>query len=102
MRQEKARGIAQTGFYAIVYDIADDKRRTKVHKILKGFGKWTQFSLFEGFLTKKELLTMRSKLDKHLSNERDRVRIYHLCENCLSKIETVGLAEPAEDTYYLV
>ena len=92
------RGARQSHLYVVAYDIPDDKRRSKVHKILKGFGKWTEYSLFECFLTKKELLQMRSKLDKHLRAQEDRVRIYSICDTCLTKIETVGIPEPKEDT----
>jgi CRISPR-associated protein Cas2 len=80
----------------VAYDISDDKRRTKVHKVLKGFGEWTEFSLFECFLTKKELLQMRAKLDKHLDARTDRVRIYMICDACLSKIE------PVEQSSYML
>jgi CRISPR-associated protein Cas2 len=92
----------QSSLYVVAYDIPDDKRRTRVHKLLKGFGQWTEFSLFECFLTRKELLQMRSRLDKHLDAGEDRVRIYMICEACLSKIETVGLEEPREITSYLI
>jgi CRISPR-associated protein Cas2 len=96
------RGARQSSFYVVAYDIPDDKRRTKIHKILKGFGQWTEFSLFECFLTKKELLQMRAKLDSHLDPHQDRVRIYTICETCLTKIDTVGIPEPVEDTAYLI
>jgi CRISPR-associated protein Cas2 len=88
------RGSRQSSLYVIAYDIPDDKRRTQVHKALKGFGQWTEFSLFECFLTKKELLQMRAKLNEHLHVGEDRVRIYLICENCLPKIETVGIPKP--------
>jgi len=65
----------------IAYDIPDDKRRTKVHKILLGYGKWTQYSLFECFLTRKQLLLLRSKLEEHLVAKEDSVRFYSLCAN---------------------
>src|SRR5436309_16012651 len=52
--------------YVIAYDIPDDKRRTKIHKVLLGFGKWTQYSLFECFLSGKDLILLRSKLAEHL------------------------------------
>ncbi len=96
------RGERQSHLYVVAYDIPDDKRRTRVHKILKGFGKWTEYSLFECFLTKKELLLLRSKLDKHLNASTDRVRLYTICDTCLTKVETVGIAEPKEDTSYLI
>jgi len=96
------RGVRQSTLYVVAYDIQDDKRRTKVHKVLKGFGQWTEFSLFECFLTKKEVLQMRARLDKHLDPRSDKVRIYTICDTCLSKIETVGIPEPVEDTSYLI
>jgi CRISPR-associated protein Cas2 len=96
------RGSRQSSLYVVAYDISDDKRRTQIHKTLKGFGQWTEFSLFECFLTKKELLQMRAKLNEHLHVGEDRVRIYLICENCLPKIETVGIPKPIEDTSYLI
>ena len=32
-------------FFVVAYDIEDDKRRTKIHKLLKNYGQWMQFSL---------------------------------------------------------
>jgi CRISPR-associated protein Cas2 len=97
----KIRGSRQSSLYVVAYDIPDDKRRTQVHKVLKGFGQWTEFSLFECFLTKKELLQMRAKLNEYLYAQTDRVRIYLICENCLPKIETIGIPKPIEDTSYV-
>src|SRR5438552_641869 len=98
----QARGIRESTLYVVAYDIPDDKRRTKVHRTLKGFGKWTEFSLFECFLTRKELLIMRAKLDKYLDGACDRVRIYTICETCLGKIDTLGIPELKEETSYLI
>ena len=52
----KTMASSPTTCYVIAYDIPEDRRRTKVHKILSGFGTWTQYSLFECFLSKKELI----------------------------------------------
>ncbi len=100
--RNKAKTNSQTTCYVIAYDIPDDKRRTKVHKLLSGFGKWTQFSLFECFLSKKELILLRSKLAEHLEAAQDSVRFYPLCANCLDKVETVGGPLPAEDLLFVV
>lgn len=101
-RGVRARGIRENTLYVVAYDIADDKRRTKVHQILKGFGQWTEFSLFECFLTKKELLIMREKIDRYLDARTDRVRVYAICDACLPRIETLGIPEPKEETVYLI
>ena len=41
--KRKALRRRETTCYVIAYDILDDRRRTKVHQILMGFGKWTQY-----------------------------------------------------------
>ncbi len=86
----------------IAYDIPNDKRRTKIHKLLSGFGTWTQFSLFECFLTRKEMVLLRSKLAEHLIEEEDSVRFYPLCAQCLDKVETVGGSRPHEESVFIV
>jgi CRISPR-associated protein Cas2 len=100
--RSKARASRETTCYVIAYDIPDDRRRTKVHQILMGFGKWTQYSLFECFLTRKELVLLRSKLAEHLIATQDSVRFYPLCSNCVSRVETVGSSPPAEAVLFLV
>lgn len=40
--------------YLISYDIAVDKRRTKIAKLLEGFGQRVQYSVFECDLTTKQ------------------------------------------------
>jgi CRISPR-associated protein Cas2 len=86
----------------IAYDIPDDRRRTKVHQILLGFGKWTQYSLFECFLSRKERVILQAKLADHLVAKEDSVRFYPLCANCVEKVETVGGPPPAEEVLFVV
>jgi CRISPR-associated protein Cas2 len=100
--RSKAKISNQTTCYVIAYDIPDDRRRTKIHKILLGFGKWTQYSLFECFLTRKELVLLRSKLAEHLVDKQDSVRFYPLCANCVERVETVGGPLPAEELLFVV
>lgn len=101
MRSQTGTGN-QTTCYVVAYDIPDDKRRTKVHKILLGYGKWTQYSLFECFLTKKQLVLLRSRLAEYLVAEEDSVRFYPLCATCVSKVETVGGLPPADEAFFLM
>ncbi len=101
MRNQIGTG-SQITCYVIAYDIPDDKRRTKVHKILLGHGKWTQYSLFECFLTRKQLVILRAKLAKHLVAQEDSVRFYPLCANCVSKVKTVGGPPPADKVLFIV
>ncbi|MBX3001350.1 MAG: CRISPR-associated endonuclease Cas2 [Caldilineaceae bacterium] len=91
-----------TTLYVIAYDIPSDRRRTKIHKILSGFGQWTQFSLFECYLTEKQYLQLRRRLEDHLSLDEDSVRFYVLCSNCAARSETLGGALPKEPDLFLV
>lgn len=90
-----------TRFYVVAYDISSDKRRNKVHKILSGFGQWTQFSLFELFVTDKEFVLLQNKLEKALNTEKDSVRFYSLCAACLKQVETVGSDLPKEPKVFI-
>ena len=102
MSGKARRRPGETTCYVVAYDIPDDRRRTKVHQILLGFGKWTQYSLFECFLNKKELLILQAKLADHLEAKEDSVRFYPLCSNCLEKVETIGGPPPEEELIYIV
>ena len=100
--RSKVRAYSETTCYVIAYDISNDRRRTKVHQILMGFGKWTQYSLFECFLNRKELVLLQSKLAEHLVAREDSVRFYPLCANCVEKVETIGGPPPADDLVFVV
>lgn len=88
--------------YVIAYDIPNDKRRTKVHKTLCGFGEWTQYSLFECFLNAKEVILLNAKLDVILKPDEDTVRIYPLCQTCQKRVKTIGSSAPEEKITYIL
>ncbi len=98
----KARGRQETDLYVICYDIPDDRRRTRVHKALSGYGQWRQFSLFECHLTRKQYLELQAKLAKLLKPADDHVRFYQLCESCERRVDVLGGPEPEDPLAYLV
>ena len=100
--RSKRGSSTQTMCYVVAYDIPDDRRRTKVHQILMGFGKWTQYSLFECFLSRKDLILLQSKLGEYLINTEDSVRFYPLCANCVAKEETIGDPPPKDEILFVV
>ena len=87
---------AATTFYLAAYDIPSDRRRAKIHKLLSGFGQWTQFSVFELFLTDKELVILQNRLEKLLNPKEDSLRLYPLCAACLKEVRTIGSPAPQE------
>ena len=82
--------------YIVAYDIPNDKRRTKLHKMLCGFGDWTQYSLFECYLNERDLVRLRAKLDDLIEPDEDSVRLYPLCAACQKAVETIGSPLPEE------
>jgi CRISPR-associated protein Cas2 len=86
----------QTTLYLIAYDISNDNRRTRIHKILSGFGDWTQYSVFECFLDKRELVLLRSKIQHVIDETEDSIRLYPICEADRKHIKTIGSPPPQE------
>lgn len=74
-------------FVVICYDIPDDRRRTKVGKLLEGFGARVQKSVFECDLTPKLLDRLKGKLGKVIADPEDSLRYYYLCQECLGRTE---------------
>ncbi len=97
-----AGAVPKRAFYLVAYDIPSDRRRTKVHKVLCGFGQWTQYSVFELFLTDKQLVALQHKLEKLINPQEDSLRLYPLCAECLKAVETIGSPAPQEVTHFMV
>ena len=64
--------------YIIAYDVVVDKRRTKVHKLLKGRGDALQYSLFHCALSSTELVELKSAIWDILNLKDDRLVILDL------------------------
>ena len=86
----------------ITYDISEDKRRTKIHKILKSYGQWMQFSVFECNLTDTEFARLRLRLNKLIKPEQDSIRFYFLCACCQKKVERIGGEQIRDDSIFFV
>lgn len=90
------RGNPERMLYVVAYDIPDDRRRARVHRALSGFGRWTQYSVFECHLTDKERVMMLEKVRRLLKPGEDSLRVYPLCQACRAKVETIGSPKPEE------
>ena len=74
----------------MVYDISNDRRRTRLHDRLLGYGTPVQYSVFECLLTSEELDRMLRMIERTIRKRWDHVRIYSLCEGCLKKTRVIG------------
>lgn len=82
--------MAEKDFILVVYDISSDKRRTKLHNALLDFGTPVQYSVFECLLTEKEQERMKKKVMKVIRPKIDQVRFYHICAECLKRVEVTS------------
>jgi CRISPR-associated endonuclease Cas2 len=74
---DESSGAVTKTFCLVIYDVADDKRRTSLAKILSGFGYRVQESAFEAMLTKAQLTKLLIKIER-FSKEEDNIRIYKI------------------------
>lgn len=90
-----------TLFYLFIYDLPDtkaaNKRRTRLHKMLSGYGKWTQYSVFECFLTAMQFTKLQLQIEKLIKPAEDSVRIYVLDSGAVKRTITYGSVKPRQD-----
>ena len=86
-------------FIVVAYDITDDRRRTRLHKRLKGFGNPVQYSVFECLVDERQFQDMTTMVRKTIHAKQDFVRYYTLCETCRTKIKAInGSVTTVENT----
>ena len=78
--------------WVIAYDIADDRRRAQVARVLEGHGLRVQWSVFECRLNRTEMQALRRRLLELAEPGADRLRFYPLCGPCSLRISEQGLS----------
>lgn len=81
--------------YMISYDIADDKRRYHVFRLLHDYGDRAQYSVFFCELSARELAALRGRLDRLVNHRQDQVIILALrpaSDSLANSLTTVGKA----------
>ena len=87
---------------AVAYDIPDDRRRTRLHKALKHYGTPVQESVFECFLSPREILNMKKMIGEVIDERTDQVRYYYLCEACGRRIEATAASRHGSNPTALI
>ena len=83
-------------YYIIAYDIADPKRLACIRKTLKDYGNPLQFSIFECYLNRKDLILLQDELEQIINHAEDRIIILSLCTPCKDRITIIGKQEIQE------
>lgn len=71
-RQGADRGRVRTT-YLVTYDICEERRLARVHRIMRGFGDHLQYSVFECHLTQADLARCRYLLSDVIDHREDQV-----------------------------
>ena len=86
----------------VVYDIPDNKRRTKLAHFLEGYGRRVQFSVFECFISLEQMRKLHQAITKKVKAEEDNVRFYWISDEGLSLSLTIGSQIPETPPDYYV
>ena len=65
----------------VIYDIVDNKRRSRMVKCVERYGIRVQKSAFEGFLSKKKYERLVEETSRLIDLETDSLRIYLLADH---------------------
>jgi CRISPR-associated protein Cas2 len=84
-------------WYLIAYDIRDPRRWRKAYRILRGYGRSMQYSIFRCKLGPAEIERLRWELEQVLDAEDDLMFI-GLCSGCVERISARNRAGVWEET----
>ena len=78
--------------YIVTYDISDDRRWRQVFKIMKGYGRWLQLSVFQCRLTLRRRQEMAAALEEVIHHRDDHVLIIDLgpADKVDPRVESLG------------
>lgn len=83
--------------YVIAYDIANNRRRLKVAKILESWGYRIQESVFQLRLDSDSLARVRHLLSATIADAEDVIHIYPICASCAGRADILGAAVALDD-----
>lgn len=81
----------------VVYDVTEDRRRTRVHRILHERLRHVQKSVFEGPIREDAVVSITERVGAAIDRSTDTVRIYRLCARCRCATEIVGTGSFVEE-----
>ncbi|GAB6183805.1 CRISPR-associated endonuclease Cas2 [Thermodesulfovibrio hydrogeniphilus] len=77
----------------VIYDIADDKVRTKIAKQCKNMGLYrVQKSAFLGTLNRNQIDELKTICEDIINPDEDSVYIFPMCEEDFKKVKLLGQA----------
>lgn len=74
----------------VAYDISDEKRLTRVAKVMLDYGVRVQKSIFEIAAPDNVFLIMKRRVEEIIVAEVDGVKYFPLCNRCAGTVEIIG------------
>lgn len=91
-RKQPSRAGESRLWYLVSYDIRDQSRYRRAHKLIKGYGQAVQYSVFRCKLSRAQLAALRWELACILDGE-DSLLIVGLCGGCVQRIHAYNRRE---------
>lgn len=84
--------MADERLYIVTYDIADDRRWRRVYRVMNGYGRWLQLSVFQCRLTPRRRQDMAAALEAVIHNRDDHVLIIDVgpADTIDPRVESLG------------
>jgi CRISPR-associated protein Cas2 len=89
--------------HVVCYDVSDDGARSRVSRILLGYGSRVQESVFECILDESLVNRLVGDLGRVGLAETDKVRMYKMCGTCVRSLAIYGQGEvTVEPDFYFI
>jgi CRISPR-associated protein Cas2 len=84
--------MVEERLYIITYDIADERRWRRVFRLMQGYGRWLQLSVFQCRLTTQRRAELATRLDAVIHGKDDHVLILDLglADKVDPRVESLG------------
>lgn len=81
--------MAERSWHLVAYDIRDPDRLRGVGKLIQGYGRRLQYSVFRCHLSAREIERLKWELSKICTPE-DSVMFLPLCSSCVRRVDQQG------------
>ena len=84
--------MVEERLYIVTYDIADERRWRRVFKLMHGYGRWLQLSVFQCRLSARRRAEMARRLEELIHGREDHVLILDLglADKVDPRVESLG------------
>ncbi|MBX6322766.1 MAG: CRISPR-associated endonuclease Cas2 [Rhodospirillaceae bacterium] len=88
--------MAGERLYIVAYDVGDPKRWRRVFRLMKGYGRWLQLSVFQCRLTARRRAELGAALDRLVKRDEDHVIIVDVGAADAVELRIESLGRPFE------